>query len=114
MPDKSKKVDEVISGLDDQVVDIVGKFVKRRKGDYEKAALKLKNKLRDDVLRYSKLLESEKISKEDFEYLVRGRSAQLKIELLEQASISRSKLDLVTEDVVKLVINSAFDVVAAV
>ncbi|MCC6460347.1 MAG: hypothetical protein IT260_07735 [Saprospiraceae bacterium] len=109
----NKKVEELIAGLDDQVIDVVGQFVKRRKAAYEQAAIKLKNDLRDDVVRYSELLEKKKISTEDFEFLVRGRSAQLKIELLEHISVSKAKFDLVTEDVIKLVLRTTIAVVAA-
>ena len=34
----NKKVEELIAGLDDQVIDVVGQFVKRRKAAYEQAA----------------------------------------------------------------------------
>jgi len=109
-----KKVEGAFDGLDDQIVDIVGQFVKRRKEAYEKAAIKLKNNLRDDVIRYTEMLDDRKISKEDYEFLVRGRYAQLKIELLEQVSLSKSKFDLVTEDVVKLLVKTGLNAVASV
>lgn len=105
-----KNVEDVLNGLDNQIVDIVGNFIRRRKKAYENAAIQLKNNLRDDVVRYSKLLEAGKISKEDFEFLVRGRAAQLKIELLEHVSVSKSKFDLVSEDVLKLILRSAITV----
>ena len=109
-----KKVEEVLNGLDDQIVDVVGTFIRRRRKDYEKAAIELKNNLRDDVVRYSELLEARKISKEDFELLVRGRSALLKIELLEHVSVSKSKFDLVSDDVLRLILRSAISVLAAI
>ncbi len=109
-----KDVEKALANLDDQVLDIVGNFVKRRKKAYEKAAIELKNGMRDDVIRYSELLESRKISEEDFEFLVRGRGELVKIELLEQAAISKAKFDLVSEDVVRLLLRTAITVVAAI
>lgn len=109
-----KKVEELISGLDDQVIGIVGQFVRRRKDVYQEAAIRLKNDLRDDVVRYAELLDNKKISQEDFEFLVRGRSAQLKVELLEHVSISKSKFDLMTEDVVKLLLKTTITALAAI
>jgi len=109
----NKKIEEVISGLDNQIVDMVGQFVRRRKAAYEEAAIRLKNNLRDDVIRYAELLEKKKISEEDFEFLVRGRSAQLKVELLEHVSVSKSKFDLLTEDVVKLLLKTTITAIAA-
>lgn len=109
----NKKIEELISGLDNQIVDMVGQFVRRRKAAYEEAAIRLKNNLRDDVIRYAELLEKKKISEEDFEFLVRGRSAQLKVELLEHVSVSKSKFDLLTEDVVKLLLKTTITAIAA-
>lgn len=112
MPKQS--VDEVISGLDDKIVDIVGQFVRRRKSEYEEAAKRLKESLREDVIRYSELLDKKKISTEDFEFLVRGRSAQLKVELLEQVSVSKSKFDLVSHELLGVLIKTVISVIAAV
>ena len=106
-----KDVDQIINGLDDKIVDIVGQFVKRRRDSYEKAAKQLKESLRADVKRYAELLENDKISGEDFEHLVRGRSAQLKIEVLAEASINKSKFDLVSNQLVGVLIKSSIDII---
>jgi formate-dependent nitrite reductase cytochrome c552 subunit len=103
------KTGPALDELDDQIIDLVGNHVRRRKAEYEKVAIKLKNKLRDDVVRYSEALDARKINREDYEMLIRGRYAQLKIELLEQASVSRAKFDLITSDVVRLVIKTGID-----
>lgn len=103
------KTGPALDELDDQIIDLVGTHIRRRKAEYEKVAIRLKNKLRDDVVRYSDALDAGKINKEDFEMLIRGRYAQLKIELLEQASVSRAKFDLITADVVRLIIRTGLD-----
>jgi hypothetical protein len=107
------KAGEILDGLDNQIVDVVGQHIRRRKAEYEKVAIALKNKLRDDVVRYSEMLEKGKINSEDYQILVKGRYAVLKIELLEQASVSRAKFDLITADVVKLVVKVGLDAAKA-
>jgi hypothetical protein len=102
-------VGKKIDGLDDQIIDLVGTHIRRRKGEYEKAALLLKKQLRDDVVRYTEMLDERKINKQDYELLVKGRYAQLKIELLEQVSVSRAKFDAVTGDVVRLIVKTGLD-----
>lgn len=108
-----KDVEKVINGLDDKIIDIVGNFVKRRKSQYEEAAKTLKNKMRDDVVRYADLLDAKKISAEDFDHLVKGRASQLKIEVLAEVSVSKSKFDLVTNELVGVLIKSTIAVIEA-
>ena len=82
MPDKQNNIEKGLDNLDDQIVGLVGKHVKRNKERYEKVAKQLQAELKKDTKRYAKLLADEKIEKGDFEMLVKGRWAQLKIELL--------------------------------
>jgi hypothetical protein len=103
------KIKETLDGLDDQIIGIVGQHVRRRKAEYEKAALALKNQLRDDVVRFTEMLDAGKINKSDYELLVKGRYAQLKIELLAELSMSRAKFDLITADVVRLVVKTGIN-----
>jgi hypothetical protein len=106
-------IDKIVNELDDKVIDIVGQFVKRRKAAYIDAANLLKEKMRGDLVRYADLLEKKKISSEDFDHLVRGRSAQLKIEVLAEASISKAKFDLVSNEMVSLLIKTSITVLLA-
>ena len=55
MPDKKKDVQKALDELDDQVVSLVGTFVKRRKAHYEKAASALHNNLKKDTRRYAEI-----------------------------------------------------------
>jgi len=111
MPDKETKIKEALDGLDDQVVGIVGNFVKRRREHYEAAAKKLHESLKKDAKRYANMLADKKIEQDDFEMLMKGRWAQLKIELLSEASISKNKFDDIAGDLLKLTVNTVLTVV---
>lgn len=104
--DKSKQIQQSLDGLDDQIVGMVGNFVKRRREHYEEAAKKLHNNLKKDAKRYAEMLADKKIKQEDFEMLIQGRWAQLKVELLSEMSISKAKFEDIAGDVLKLTIKT--------
>jgi predicted GIY-YIG superfamily endonuclease len=106
MPDKSKSIEQALDGLDDQIVGIVGDFVRRRRKHYEEAATKFHQNLKKDAKRYAEMLADKKISQEDFEMLLKGRAAQLKIELLAEMSISKAKFEDIAGDVLKLTVKT--------
>lgn len=60
--------------------------------------------LKEDAARYAEMLADEKISKEDFEFLMKGRYAQMKIELLSEVAISKAKFDEIVGEVLKITI----------
>jgi hypothetical protein len=107
MPGKAKEIQTALDGLDTQITDMVGNFVKRRRRHYEEAARKLHNGLKKDVARYTEMLADEKIKKDDFDLLVKGRWAQLKIELLSEMSISKAKFEDIAVDVLKITLKTA-------
>ncbi|MEO6758942.1 MAG: hypothetical protein ABIO24_05765 [Saprospiraceae bacterium] len=111
MPNKGKDIQKALDGLDDQVVQLVGDFVKRRKAHYEQAAKSLHNDLKKDTQRYAEMLADGKINREDFEFLLQGRMAQLKIELLTEVSLSRAKFEEIAGAVLKLTIRAVIAVV---
>ncbi len=111
MPDKSKIIQEALDGLDDQIVGVVGNFVKRRKEHYEAAAKKLHQSLKKDAKRYAEMLADKKIDKEDFELLIKGRWTQLKIELLSELSISKAKFEDIAGEVLKITFKVLFAVI---
>ena len=61
--------------------------------------------------RYAEMLADKKINQEDFEMLIKGRWAQLKIELLSELSISKTKFEDIAGDVLKLTVNTLLTVV---
>ena len=111
MPNKGNDIQNALDGLDDQVVALVGNFVKRRKAHYEKAAKSLHNNLKKDTKRYTEMLVDKKISKEDFEFLLRGRASQLKIELLSEMSMSKAKFEDIALAVLNITIKTVFTII---
>ncbi len=107
MPDK-KEIQKALDGLDDQVITLVSDFVKRRRAHYEQAAKSLHDQLKKDTRRYAELLADEKISREDFEFLLQGRATQLKIELLAELAISKAKFEDIAVAILKLTIQTVF------
>lgn len=101
---KESDIHTVLDQLDDQVVLLVKDFVKRRRSEYEAAAIKLKEDLRADVIKYTKLLDEKKINLEDYEFLIKGRAAQVKIEILAESSISKSKFNLLSDEMISLML----------
>lgn len=111
MPGKGQEIQNALDGLDDQIVDMVGSFVKRRRKYYEDAAAKLHAGLKKDARRYAEMLSDKKINKEDFDMLMQGRWAQLKIELLAELSVSKAKFEDIALDILKLTIKTLLVVI---
>ena len=111
MPDKSTNIKEALDGLDEQVIGLVGDFVKRRRKHYEEAASRLHQNLKKDAARYAEMLADKKIKQDDFEMLMTGRWAQLKIELLAETSISKAKFDDIAGEVLKVTVSTLLTVV---
>jgi len=111
MPGKEKNIQTALDGIDGEIVGIVGDFVKRRKEHYEQLAKKLQENLKKDVKRYAVMLADEKISAADFELLSKGRWAQIQIELLSEASISKRKFEGISNEILRRTIKAVFEVV---
>lgn len=111
MADKAKVISDALDGLDDQVVGIVSNFIKRRRQHYEEAAARLHKNLKKDAKRYAEMLADKKIKQDDFEMLMKGRWAQLKIELLSELSISKAKFDDIAGEILKLTVKTLLVVI---
>lgn len=111
MPGNSKNIQPSFDQLDNQIVDLVGNYVKRRRQHYEEAAKKLHANLKKDAARYTEMAADGKITSEDLELLIKGRWAQLKIELLSEGSMARNKAEGIAGDVLKLTLNTALQFV---
>ncbi|HRI60377.1 MAG TPA: hypothetical protein PK228_11655 [Saprospiraceae bacterium] len=111
MPEKSSTIQEALDGLDDQVIGLVSSFVKRRRQHYEEAAALLHKSLKKDAKRYAEMLADKKIKQDDFEMLIKGRWAQLKIELLSELSISKAKFEDIAGEILKLTVKTLLVVI---
>ncbi len=55
---------------------------------------------------YTEMLADKKIKQDDYEMLMQGRWAQLKIELLSEAAVSKAKFEDIAVDILKLTIKT--------
>jgi hypothetical protein len=108
MPDFKKDLAKALNGLDQQVIDMVGDFITRRKKHYEQAAAKLHTELKADVERYGLMLLEGNITKDEFEMLVNSRTGLLKIQILEEMAVSKAKFEEIALEVAKLAIKAVF------
>lgn len=111
MPADKKDIKPSFDQLDNQIVDLVGNYVKRRRAHYEAAAKKLHAALKVDAIRYTEMAAEGLISADELDHLIKGRWAQLKIELLSEASLARNKAEGLAVDVLKLTIGTALQFV---
>ena len=64
--------------------------------------------IKADLERWSQLLASGALSKDDFAWLVQGKKDLAELEALEQAGLALARLDQFRTDLVYLVIDTAF------
>ena len=67
-------------------------------------------KAKDDLERWTRLLARGDLSREDFEWLVKGKEDLAKMEALKQAGLARARLQKFRGALLNLVITTAFDV----
>jgi hypothetical protein len=67
-------------------------------------------KIKADLERWSQLLASGALSKDDFAWLVQGKKDLAELEALEQAGLALARLDQFRTDLINLVVDTAFSV----
>lgn len=93
MPIKDDKILQVWNAVSTDIRQLVAEVVKSRRAYYERLVRDLHAQMEGDALRYTRLLADGDLTKDDYELLMQSRFGQLKIELLAEASISKSKFD---------------------
>jgi hypothetical protein len=68
------------------------------------------DKIKADLERWSQLLASGALTKDDFAWLVQGKKDLAELEALEQAGLALERLDQFRTALIKLVIDTAFSV----
>ncbi len=101
---KETKILEAWNGINGQIKDIVADYIKVRRAYYEKQVAKLQQQMTEDAKRYTLLLSEGQITKDDYETLIKARYGQLKIELLSEISVSKSKFEEITRKVLNIAI----------
>jgi hypothetical protein len=102
MPLKDDKILQVWNTISSDIKQLVAEVVKSRRAYYERLVRDLHEQMQGDAVRYTRLLSDGDLTKDDYELLMQSRFAQLKIELLAEASISKSKFDEIAGKVLRI------------
>ena len=104
------KVDDFLEQLTDSIAELVRDELK----EFEAAALKdgkaFVEKSMHDLLRWTGLLDSGHLTKDDFAWLVAGKKDLAEMEALEQAGLALVRLDKFRTALIDLVVGTAFNV----
>lgn len=108
---KETKILEAWNSVNGQIKDIVSDYIKIRRAYYEKQVTKLQQQMAEDAKRYTLLLSEGQINKDDYETLIKARYGQLKIELLSEISVSKSKFEEITKKILNIAIAAMLAVI---
>ncbi len=99
--------DEFLNELKDGIVELAkkeaGEFATQAKDD----AQAFLDKMKDDLQTWFKQLTDGQLSKEDFEYLVKGRKDVAEMAALTQIGLAKIRVERIVNGVIDLVINAA-------
>jgi argininosuccinate lyase len=104
----NKNFKKSLDDIDDQLGSMVAEFVRLRKKHYEAKLRLLHDDLKKDTARYAELWSDGKISKEDCELLIKGRWAQIKVEILTEMSSSKKKFEDIAALLLKTTLKAVF------
>ncbi len=104
------KFDDFLEQLTDSIAELVRDELK----EFEAAALKdgkaFVEKSMHDLLRWTGLLDSGHLTKDDFAWLVAGKKDLAEMAALEQAGLTLVRLDKFRTALIDLVVGTAFNV----
>ena len=103
------KIEDVLTKLDGDIVNMTKTFFTLRRKNVEKAMVELKENMKKDIVRWSHLLDEGKLSASEFESLVQSQIPTLKIALLEQVAVSKKKVDGLTAGLATLVVKAGLE-----
>lgn len=65
-------------------------------------------KYKDDLLRWTRMLEKKELTRDDFEWLVMGKKDQIELESLKQKGLAKVALDRFTHGLIDTIVATAF------
>ncbi len=89
--------------------ELIKKNWKEFKDAAEKDGKAFFDKTKEDLKRWTKLLDQGDLSKDDFEWLVAGKKDLAEMEALKQAGLALVRLERFQNALISLVIDTAFD-----
>jgi hypothetical protein len=99
-------VEGVLDGVQDIATDDLSGLVQNARGDARAFLVSAEEKLK----RRTQMLADGLIDKEDFEDLVKGQADLVVLQALTQIGIGAARLERFRRDLIKLVVDTAFDV----
>lgn len=101
---------DFVNVIEEGVKDLAKKTLKGFKdGAIKDAKIFLKDS-KKDFKRWTKLLAQEKLTQDDFEWLVLGRKDVIELNTLKRAGLGLVRVDRFKNALINLVIDTAFDV----
>ncbi len=101
---KDKIIEDTLNGLESDIKGLVDDFFSNRKKSALQMALKFKDAVKGDLVKFASLRGEGKLTDDEYVHLTKFRTAQAKIEALAEVSISKTKasklLDAVTDKLV--------------
>lgn len=106
MPD----FDAFLDTLKDDIAALAASHLDELRDEALKDGTQFLEHTKDDLKRWTRLMEQGKLSKKDVESLVRGRKELAKMEALKQAGLAAAEADRFRQALVDQVIDTATDV----
>ncbi len=104
------RFDDFLKILVRKAGDLAQQSLKEHRKEATRDARSFVEKARDDLERWTRLLARGELSRQDFEWLVKGKEDLAELEALEQAGLARARLQRFRRSLLDLVTATAFDV----
>ena len=101
--------DEYIHALETGIKELATETLGGFKAEALKDNREFIEKIKDDLERWTKQLQSEELSKQDFEWLLQGKKNLLEMHALQQKGIAIVEINRFKGKLYALLVNTAFD-----
>lgn len=100
--------DDFIDQLKNDLVNHAKQFGDDVKDEFVEDGKAFAEEAKEDLIRWTQLMAEGKLTKEDLEFLVKGKKDLAKMEALKQKGLAKVRLDKFKDALVGTVVNSAF------
>ncbi len=99
---------DFLSTLKKDLLDFAKENLNEHKDELLKDGTAFVEKTKSDLMRWTEALASGKMSKKDFEFLIKGKKDLAQMEALKQLGLSKIRINKITDGVLGIVVGSAF------
>ncbi len=104
------KFDDFIDALKDNISDLVREHWKDYSGAAAKDAQAFLEKTRDDLQRWTNLLAQGHLTRDDFEWLVKGKRDLAEMVTLQETGLALAQIDRFKAALLTTLVNTAFNI----